>query len=154
MIVRRGSAPTKHRTDANFGAVETVGISVAGGIQQYGAYVETLQPGARSSMRHWHEKEDEFVYVVSGQVTIIENDGPHVLLPGDAACWPAGVPNAHHVVNQSAEPCSYLIVGTRVSHDVCHYPDTGRTLFTEGETWRFVDADGAEIKAGKVESDW
>lgn len=154
MIIRRGSGPTKERDHPDFGKVHTVGISEAGGITQYGAYLETLQPGARSSMRHWHEKEDEFLYVVAGEVTVVENDGPHVLHPGDAACWPGGVPNAHHVLNRSAAPCSYLIVGTRVSHDVCHYPDSGRTLFTEGETWRFVEADGTVIKSGQVEPDW
>ena len=56
--------------------------------------------------------------------------------------WPAGVPNAHHVSNRSSEPCSYLIVGTRVNQDVCHYPDTGRTLHTDGKAWRLLEADG------------
>ena len=68
----------------------------------------------------------------------------------DAACWPAGVANAHHVANRSAAPCSYLIVGTRVKDDVCHYPDIGRACHTEGENWRLVESDGTVIKSGKV----
>jgi uncharacterized cupin superfamily protein len=124
--------------------------SEAGGLTQFGAHVETLQPGARSSERHWHEKEDEFLYVLAGEVTIVENDGSHLLHAGDAACWPAGVPNAHTVVNRSSEPCTYLIMGTRPAHDVCHYPDAGRTLYTEGETWRLVAVDGTVIKSGLV----
>ena len=154
MIIRKGQARTKRRDEPNVGVMETASFSDSAGIQQYGAYLQTLQPGARSSTRHWHEREDEFLYVVSGKVTVVEDDGPHVLEPGDAACWPAGVPNAHHVMNQSTDPCSYLIVGTRLTHDVCHYPDVGKTLHTEGETWRVVDAAGTVLKSGPVEPEW
>ena len=154
MIVRKGQARTKRRDEPNVGVMETASFSDSAGIQQYGAYLQTLQLGARSSTRHWHEREDEFLYVVSGKVTVVEDDGPHVLEPGDAACWPAGVPNAHHVMNQSTDPCSYLIVGTRLTHDVCHYPDVGKTLHTEGQTWRVVDAAGTVLKSGPVEPEW
>lgn len=154
MIVRQGEAKRKRRSDPDFGAMETAGLSEAGGITQYGAYLQTLQPGARSSTRHWHEREDEFLFVVSGQVTVVENDGKHVLQPGDAACWPAGDANAHCVLNESGEPCSYLIVGTRLTHDVCHYPDVGRTLFTEGSLWRLEDAEGQVLRSGNVEPEW
>lgn len=154
MIIRRGQAPSKHRTDPDYGTVDTFGLSEAGGIRQYGAHLEVLQPGAKSSMRHWHENEDEFLFVVSGEVTVVENDGPHVLQPGDVACWPAGVDNAHHVLNRSGEPCSYLIVGTKLGRDVCHYPDAGKTLHTEGQTWRLVDAAGVVVKSGRFEDEW
>ena len=154
MIVRKGQARTKARDEPGFGAMETASFSDSAGITQYGAYLQTLQPGARSSTRHWHEQEDEFLYVVSGRVTVVENDGPHILEPGDAACWPAGVPNAHHVLNESSEPCSYLIVGTRVTHDICHYPDVGKTLYNEGEAWRIEDASGQVLKSGRIEPEW
>ena len=151
MIVRKGQAKTGKRDEPDFGVSETASFSDSSGITQYGAYLQTLQPGARTSTRHWHEREDEFLYVLSGRATVVENDGRHVLEPGDAACWPAGVPNAHHVLNESAEPCSYLIVGTRVTHDVCHYPDVGKTLYTEGDVWRVEDAAGTVLKSGRVE---
>lgn len=154
MIIRKGQARSKTRDEPGFGIMETASFSDTAGITQYGAYLQTLMPGARSSTRHWHEKEDEFLFVVAGQVTVVENDGPHVLGPGDAACWPAGEPNAHHVLNQSGEPCSYLIVGTRLSHDVCHYPDVGKTLYTEGNEWRVEDARGQVIRSGQVEPEW
>jgi len=154
MIVRKGQARTKARDEPGFGAMQTASFSDSAGITQYGAYLQTLQPGARSSTRHWHEQEDEFLYVVSGRVTVVENDGPHILEPGDAACWPAGVPNAHHVLNESSEPCSYLIVGTRVTHDICHYPDVGKTLYNEGEAWRIEDASGQVLKSGRIEPEW
>ena len=125
-------------------------LSDEGGLTQYGAYVVTLAPGARSSDRHWHEQEDELLLVLSGEVTVLENDGPHRLGPGDAACWPAGVDNAHSVVNRSDAPCRFLIVGTRPTHDVCHYPDSRRILYTEGETWRLTREDGSVIRSGRI----
>jgi uncharacterized cupin superfamily protein len=132
-----------------FGTADTAKLSDAGGLTQFGAHVQTLQPGARSANRHWHEKEDELLYVLSGEVTVIEDDGPHTLYPGDSAVWAAGVPNGHHAINQSSEPCSYLVVGTRLTHDVCHYPDSGRTLYSEGATWRILESDGTVFKTGR-----
>jgi len=153
MIIRKGEPRAIRGTPAEkFGAYESLRYSDAGGLTQFGAYAETLEPGSRSSERHWHEKEDEFLYLIAGEATVIEEDGAHVLLPGDAACWPAGAANAHYVQNRSSTPCTYLIVGTRVTHGVCHYPDAGRVLHTEGETWRMLRDDGTLLKEGKVES--
>ena len=81
-------------------------------------------------------------------MTVPERGRSEVLRQGDAACWPAGLPSAHHVSNQSNEPCSYLIVGTRVDQDVCHYPDTGRTLHRTGKDWRLLEAGGRVFKTG------
>lgn len=150
MIIKRG---TVKREPAPLpderGSTEK--LSDAGRLTQYGAYVITLEPSAKSSNRHWHSGEDEFLYMLEGEATIVENDGAHVLTRGDAACWPAGVANAHHVLNRTTAACSYLIIGTRVTHDVCKYPDLARTLYTEGETWRLVnDVDGAVLKSGQV----
>ena len=147
MIVRRAGL----RSGQEDGQ-EWLYYSDAGGLTHYGAYVDTLQPGAGSSDKHWHENEDEFLFVLTGEVTVIENEEEAVLSPGDAACWPAGNPVAHTVVNRSTSPCSYLMVGTRVTHDVCHYPDSGQTLHTEGESWRIESADGTTLKTGRCES--
>jgi len=152
MIIRNGTGQLQIATAAQVernGMYSSARLSEDGGLKQFGAYVETLDPGSRSSDRHWHENEDEFLYVISGQPTVIENDGEHLLKPGDAACWPAGTANAHHVVNKTNTPCSYLIVGTRLSHDVCHYPDSGKTLYSEGETWRMEDAAGQVLRSGR-----
>jgi uncharacterized cupin superfamily protein len=153
MIIRRGRASLQFATAEQakrLGAYSSARLSEDGGLKQFGAYIETLEPGSRSSDRHWHEQEDEFLYVVSGEATVIEDDGEHLLVSGDTACWPAGTLNAHQVVNRSETPCSYLIVGTRVSHDVCHYPDSGRTLYTESYKWRLEEADGQVVKSGHV----
>jgi uncharacterized cupin superfamily protein len=114
--------------------------------------VETLQPGAVPPDKHWHEREDEFLYVLAGELTVIEDQTDAALLAGDAACWPAGEPVAHTVVNRSAAPCTYLIVGTRVTHDACHYPESGRVLYTEGEQWRIEEADGRVLRSGRCKS--
>jgi uncharacterized cupin superfamily protein len=148
MIFRNSEVPAERAERESFGVTDTVRLSDVGSLSQYGAYVQTLHPGARTSNNHWHENEDEFLYVLSGQVTVTEHGKAEVLRPGDAACWPAGVPTAHHVSNQSGEPCSILIVGTRVTQDVCHYPDTGRTLHRVGNDWRLLEADGQVFKTG------
>jgi uncharacterized cupin superfamily protein len=152
MIIRKAKVPAINADGRapSHGPFDSLRYSDAGGLTQFGAYVETLQPGSRSSERHWHEKEDEFLYVIEGEVTVLEEDGAHVLHAGDAACWPAGTANAHTVMNRSATTCTYLIVGTRPSHDVCHYPDVGRVLYTEGATWRLVATDGTLIKSGRT----
>jgi uncharacterized cupin superfamily protein len=148
MIIKKNHLSAERAELAAFGISDTLRLSDAGGLSQYGAYVQTLHPGARSSNNHWHENEDEFLYVLSGEVTVTEGAEAQVLLAGDAACWPAGAPTAHHVSNQSSGPCAYLIVGTRMNQDVCHYPDTGRTLHTDGKAWRLLEADGQLFKTG------
>ncbi len=155
MIVRRDQAPSDPEAEAragHYGASERLRYSDAGGLTQFGGHVETLQPGSRSSERHWHEEEDEFLYVISGEATVIEEDGAHPLGPGDAACWPAGAENAHQVVNRSDTPCTYLIFGTRMAREVIHYPDLGRTGYIEGEAWRVHRADaGSLLMEGKTD---
>lgn len=146
MIIRKDQAPLEGE------GRERLRYSDAGGLTQFGAYVETLEPGARSSERHWHEEEDEFLYVISGEATVVEEDGAHQLRPGDAACWPAGEPNAHQVVNRSGAPCAYLIFGTRMARDVVHYPESGRVLRdSEDGTWRLERADGSLIDGGEID---
>ncbi len=111
MIIRKHQAPVDRGTEEDeqtYGARESVHLSDEGGLTQFVAHVQTLQPGSRSSDRHWHEEEDELLFMLSGEATVIEEDGPHTLRPGDAACWPAGTANAHQVVNRSGRPAPTL----------------------------------------------
>src|SRR3984893_8642134 len=71
------------------------------GLDQFGVNLTRLKPGMQSSQRHWHETEDELVYVLEGELVLRENDGETVLKPGDAAGWKAGVANGHCLVNRS-----------------------------------------------------
>ena len=154
MIIRKGQVPVDRGTEEDvrmYGASESLHLSDAGGLTKFGAHVQTLQPGSRSSDRHWHEKEDEFLYVLSGEATVVEEDGAHTLHPGDAACWPAGVANAHQVVNRSDAPCAYLVLGSRgVIPEVTHYPDLGEVLYDfDDGSWRLQRTDGTLVKEGR-----
>ena len=95
----------------------------AGGLTQFGANLVTLQPGAMSSLRHWHEREDEFVMVTDGELTLVEDEGESVMRRGDCAAFPAGAANGHHLVNRSAAPGTFLVIGTRAPSEVAHYSD-------------------------------
>jgi uncharacterized cupin superfamily protein len=145
MIVDPARAPVSGE-----GGMSTLHLSVAGGITQFGAYIDTLQPGAWSSERHWHESEDEFVHVLDGIVTLRDDDGMHDLGPGDAICWRHGDPNAHHLTNRSDKPCRYVIVGTRVARDISHYPDSGRRQVNGETTWQILNADGTALRGGTL----
>ena len=80
---------------------EKAALGNVAGLTQFGVNLTRLKPGAASALRHWHENEDEFVYVLEGELVLIENDGETVLQPGDAAGFKAGVPNGHHLVNKT-----------------------------------------------------
>jgi uncharacterized cupin superfamily protein len=140
---------TVPRDDApNGGAV--IYWSMAGGLTQFGAYTDRLMPGATSSQRHWHAAEDEFLYVLDGVLTILDDDGAHDLHPGEAACWRHGDPNAHHVTNRTDAPASYIIVGSRVAGDICHYPDQGERQVNAATTWHIESSDGTVIRGGAL----
>lgn len=133
--------PTPAQKDA-LGDFTALLYSDTGGLTQFGAFTETLQPGAKSSHRHWHEKEDEFLYMLKGEATLIDDDGEHVLAPGDACCWKAGVANGHHITNTSDQPCTYLIVGSRLATDTVHYSDIDKILIRENGERRLTRRDG------------
>ena len=95
----------------------------AAGLTQFGVNICTLKPGAASSQRHWHENEDELVYVLEGEVVLCEDDGETVLKPGDAAAWKAGVPNGHCLINRSDRDAVFIEVGTRAPTERAHYSD-------------------------------
>ena len=85
----------------------------AGGLTDFGINLMRLPPGNWSSQRHWHSHEDEFVYVLEGELTLIEDGGETVLRAGDCAAFPKGCGNGHHMINKSAAMAVYLEVGSR-----------------------------------------
>jgi uncharacterized cupin superfamily protein len=117
-------------------------------LTQFGVRLERLPPGSRSSHRHWHETEDEFLYLLAGELVLIE-DNESVLRAGDAAAWPAGRPVAHCFENRSSEVAVYLIVGTRAPQGVVHYPDHDVVMYHDGTTRRFTRTDGSPIQLDK-----
>jgi uncharacterized cupin superfamily protein len=95
----------------------------AGGLTQFGVNLLQLPPGAWSSQRHWHSAEDEFVYVISGEVVLVTDKGEEVLRAGDCAAFARNAPDGHHLVNKSGAMVVCLEVGTRVEDDFTVYPD-------------------------------
>lgn len=116
----------------------------AAGLSQFGVRLERLAPGSCSSHRHWHETEDEFIYVLSGALVLVE-DEETPLGAGDAAGWAAGSPIAHSLENRSAEPAIYLVVGTRAGQGVVHYPDHDVVMIHDAAGRRFTRSDGTAI---------
>lgn len=101
-------------------------ISEAGGLTQFGAFIQILPPGSRSATKHWHQSEDEMIYVLEGAVTLIEGDAETLLQAGDAATFKAGDPVGHCLENRSSAPTKCFVVGTRASVDTITYPDHDR----------------------------
>jgi uncharacterized cupin superfamily protein len=93
------------------------------GLTQFGVNLLRLSAGAWSSQRHWHSAEDEFVYVLSGEVALITDAGEEILRAGDCAGFKAAEADGHHLVNRSDRDALILEVGSRRPEDVTDYPD-------------------------------
>ncbi len=115
----------------------------AGGLDQFGANLTTLKPGASSALRHWHEREDEFVYLLEGELVLIEDEGETVLRPGDAAAFKANSGNAHHLVNRSGRDAVYLEVGTRSKIERVEYPEADLKVVRDDKGFRYTHKDGS-----------
>jgi len=112
----------------------------AAGLTQFGVNLLELEPGQWSSQRHWHTAEDEFTYVLSGEVVLITGDGEEVLRAGDCAGFKCGDPNGHCLQNRSDAKAVLLEVGSRnEAEDACHYPDIDLHLFAGAQTYAHKD---------------
>jgi len=117
-------------------------LGQAGGMTDFGVNLTHLPPGAWSSQRHWHSREDEFVYVLSGELTLITDAGKQSLRSGDCAAFPANVADGHHLINRSDTMAVYLEIGSRHDDDTCSYPDIDLHL-TRGDGG-FTHKDGTK----------
>lgn len=131
--------------NAELGPFSARRLSDAGGLTQFGAVLETLPPGSRSSHKHWHEQEDEFILLLSGTVTLHEGDTIAEMHPGDAATFKAGAALGHCLENRSTQDCTYLVVGTRAPNDVVHYTDKDLLLTKVNFETRRTDKAGNKI---------
>ena len=95
----------------------------AGGLSDFGVNLMTLPPGNWSSQRHWHSHEDEFVYVLEGEVTLVEDDGETLLHAGDCAAFAKASGNGHHLINRSNAVAVFLEIGSRHAPDLTTYSD-------------------------------
>lgn len=98
-------------------------LGPASGLTHFGVNLVTLGPGGQSALRHWHTLEDEFVYVLEGEVVLVTDEGEQALHAGQCAGYPAGRSNGHHFINRSKASARYLEIGDRVDGDEPRYPD-------------------------------
>jgi len=112
----------------------------AGGLEDFGVNLMRLPPGNWSSQRHWHSHEDEFVYVLEGELTLIETGRETVLRAGDCAAFPKNSGDGHHMINRSSSTAIYLEVGSRQAADVATCSDVD--LMSTNADGRFLHKDG------------
>lgn len=112
----------------------------AGGLSDFGVNLMTLPPGGWSSQRHWHTHEDEFVYVLQGELTLVEDDGETLLRAGECAAFPKNSGNGHHLINKSSALAVYLEVGSRHPDDLTTCSDID--MKSSNADGRFVHKDG------------
>lgn len=125
--------------DAPCKARHTTRLGDGGGLTQFGVNLITLPPGAWSSQRHWHETEDELVYVLSGELVLVEDQGETNLGPGEAAAWKAGVQDGHHLVNRSDAEATFIVVGSRNAEDRGEYSDIDMKFDKRATSWLHKD---------------
>lgn len=125
-------APCSERTRRRLGE--------AGGLRDFGVNLMTLPPGSWSSQRHWHSDEDEFVYLLEGEVTLVEDGGEALMRAGDCAAFPKGSGNGHHLINRSSAIAVYLEVGSRNPNDLTTCSDID--MMSSNADSRFVHKDG------------
>ena len=102
------------------------------GLDQFGVNLTRLAPGAWSAQRHWHEKEDEFVFVLEGELVLCEDGGEIPLKAGEAAGFKAGVANGHCLMNRSNADAVFLEIGSRKPGERAHYPDIDLAMDEHG----------------------
>ncbi|HVY55918.1 MAG TPA: cupin domain-containing protein, partial [Thermodesulfobacteriota bacterium] len=116
------------------------------GLTNFGVNLTRLSPGAVSSVRHYHTKQDEFIYILKGRPTLYTDEGRTLLSPGMCAGFKAGDGNGHHLINETGEDVIYLEVGDRTPGDEGFYPDDDLKAALVDGKWRFVHKDGAPYR--------
>lgn len=112
------------------------------GIASFGVNLTTLAPGAQSSLKHRHTVQDEFVYIVSGELVLVHDDGETILTQGMCAGF-AHEGIAHHLVNRADTPATYLEIGDRLPGDGAEYPDDDLVAARDDAGWRYTRKDGS-----------
>ena len=112
------------------------------GLKNFAVNLTSVPPGAVSALRHAHSRQDEFIYVVTGTLTLHTNEGETELSAGMCAGFPAGSGNAHRLINQGTQEAVYLEVGDRTDGDEVTYPDDDLVARRKGSAWVFTHKDG------------
>ncbi len=112
------------------------------GLVNYGVNLVRLEPGAQSALRHWHTQQDEFVWIVEGELTLVTDAGATLLTPGMCAGFPKGKPDGHHLINRTDRDAWYLEVGDRNPGDAAVYPDDDLAAIVT-PAYKFTKKDGS-----------
>ena len=137
---KRDRYPGKHKEVTK--GYERFAVGDAVGLTQFGVNKVTLAPGASTALNHWHENEDEFVIILSGEVVLFENNTETILKAGDSAGFKAGEPIGHNIINKSSENAVLFEVGTRCENEVGHYTGLDFTYKKVDGVVTFVKKDG------------
>jgi uncharacterized cupin superfamily protein len=113
------------------------------GLTKIGVNHTTLPPGKESSMRHWHTHEEEFIYVLSGELVLVTDAGEQTLRAGMCAGFPLGTSDGHQLVNRGPVPAVYLEISDRHPEDKAHYPDVDLMYQGAAAAVRFTRKDGS-----------
>ena len=116
------------------------------GLTQFGVNISRIKAGSASALRHWHEQEDEFIYMIEGELVLKENDGESVLKAGDCAGFKAGSGIAHCLINRTDRDAVYLEVGTRAKSERVHYPDVDFMMERDDASRRWFRRSGEPIR--------
>ena len=132
--------------DAEVKGRSSLRLGDAGGLTQFGVNIVILAPGAKSSLRHWHLNEDEFVMITHGECTLMQDAGPTTLQVGDCAAFPAGVPDGHCFINHTGAEARFLVVGSKAKAETATYSDVDLQVHQAGGVNRFTYKDGTNWK--------
>ncbi len=136
--------PAPH--DAEMLGRSSLRVGDAGGLTQFGANIIILQPGAKSSLRHWHEEQDEFVVMISGECSLIDNAGETAMHAGECATFKAGEPNGHCFVNNSDAEARFVVIGSRTPTETAWYSDLDMKVCIDADGFEFTRKDGTPLK--------
>ena len=117
-------------------------IGEASDLTQFGEHTEVLHPGSTSSLRHWYETEDEMIYMLAGEVVLVE-EHETLFCKGHFACLPAGIPTAHCLEHRSDADAQYLTIGTHNPTDTAHYPDHNLVTHKDSAARHHCQSDGS-----------
>lgn len=145
LTARTGSIyPASH--DAEMEGRSSLRVGDAGGLTQFGANIVILAPGAKSSLRHWHERQDEFVIVTQGTCTLVDDHGETPMSVGDCATFKAGDANGHCFINKTDDEARFLVIGTRTDTETGWYSDIDLKISVDATGFTFTRKDGTPLK--------
>ncbi len=132
--------------DAEMEGRSSLRVGDAGGLTQFGANIVILAPGAKSSLRHWHVEQDEFVMVTQGSCTLVDDTGETLMTVGDCATFPANDGNGHHFINHTKDEARFLVIGTRTATETAWYSDLDLKISVDSSGFTFTRNDGTPLE--------